>query len=202
MTLQIIKIHGDWKEELKYYEPNFDRSFIKKTLKEDKNFAKKELSHSIIHDTIGIKRNTRGFLDPVKMPTLEKLRELIGLENCQIIMLKYAFGEVHLIHKDFIPKYDHIDRDDVKIDESKLQLKNDNYQRILFMLEDRKPGHYMQIGKKMINKWSAGDLYIYDGKTEFHSAGNVGLEPRLVLRITGYPGKKFKEFCKKTEYHI
>ena len=92
MKLKIIKIHGDWKEELKYYEPNFDRSFIKKTLKEDKNFAKKELSHSIIHDTMGIKRNTRGFLDPVNMPTLEKLRELIGLENCQIIMLKYCLN--------------------------------------------------------------------------------------------------------------
>jgi hypothetical protein len=70
------------------------------------------------------------------------------------------------------------------------------------MLEDRKAGQFMQIGKRMINKWEQGDLFIYDGKKEYHSAGNVGLEPRLVLRITGYPGEKFKQFCKKKEYRL
>lgn len=202
MKLKIIKIKGDWADEIKHYQPNFGRSFIKKTIAENKKFAKKELSHSIIHNTMGVKRNSRGFLDPKKMPTLEKLRKLIGLENCQIVMLRYNFGEIHLVHRDFIPKHDHVERPDIKIDTTKLKLKNMDYQRILFMLEDRKAGQFMQIGKRMINKWEQGDLFIYDGKKEYHSAGNVGLEPRLVLRITGYPGEKFKQFCKKKEYRL
>ena len=44
MKLKIIKIKGDWAEEIKHYQPNFGRSFIKKTIAENKKFAKKELS--------------------------------------------------------------------------------------------------------------------------------------------------------------
>ena len=34
MKLKIIKIKGDWADEIKHYQPNFGRSFIKKTIAE------------------------------------------------------------------------------------------------------------------------------------------------------------------------
>ncbi len=36
MKLKIIKIKGDWADEIKHYQPNFGRSFIKKTIAENK----------------------------------------------------------------------------------------------------------------------------------------------------------------------
>ena len=41
MKLKIIKIKGDWADEIKHYQPNFGRSFIKKTIisRRKKDFA-------------------------------------------------------------------------------------------------------------------------------------------------------------------
>ena len=201
--LKIIKVKGDWSDELKHYEANCGRSYLNETLKTIKK--KKKWStlnkHNLVHHRQNIKRNSRGFVDPKTMPTLEKLRKIIGLDDCQMLILQYARGETNLYHRDYIPSYDHQERVDVKMKKHNNPV-NENYERILLMLKDRAPGQFMQMGNKMVNDWKAGDLYIYDTKKLFHSAGNCGDEPRLVLRITGEPTKKYREFLKKKEVRI
>jgi hypothetical protein len=201
--VKIIKIKGDWENELLYYKDNFSRDYLNKTFKDMKHKSKwKNLNkHTLIHNSSNVRRNSRGFIDPKTMSTLEKLRNVIGLDDCQMIILKYAQGETNLYHKDYIPKHDHLERPDIKLSTRKEVIYSD-YERMLLMLEDRKPGQFMQIGKRMINKWNKGDLFYYDGKKEYHSAGACGDQARLVLRITGAPTKKFKEFLKKKEIKI
>ena len=199
----MIKFRGSWENELQYYQDNFPRDYLTKTLKDLKNKNKWEKlnKHSLFHKNNNVNRNTRGFVDPKNMPTLEKIRDIVGLNDCQLVILKYEQGETLLYHRDYIPKQEHVERPDIKLSARTDSLYS-NFERLLLMLEDRKPGQYMQIGNRMINKWQAGDCYHYNGKVEYHSAGNCGDHPRWVLRITGEPTEKFKEFLKKKEIRI
>lgn len=55
--------------------------------------------------------------------------------------------------------------------------------RILVMLEDWKPGHYLEIDGIGIVNWAAGDYFIWDADCP-HAAGNIGVEDRYTLQIT------------------
>lgn len=58
-----------------------------------------------------------------------------------------------------------------------------NIRRILVMLEDWKPGHYLEIDGVGITNWVAGDYFIW--KTDCpHAAANIGVEDRYTLQIT------------------
>jgi len=203
MKFKMIKFRGNWKDELQYYQANFGRDYLTKTLKDlkDKNKWKKLNKHSLFHKNYNVNRNTRGFVDPKHMPTLEKVRGIVGLNDCQVVILKYDQGQTNLYHRDYIPRHEHVERPDIKLSVRK-EVGLSNFERLLLMLEDRKPGQYMQIGDRMINKWQAGDCYIYNGKVDYHSAGNCGDHPRWVLRITGEPTEKFNKFLKKKEIKI
>jgi len=204
MEVKKIKIIGDWTEELKLYQPNFERYYLEKSLKAmgDEEKYKKLNHHNIIHAEKKILRNSRGFLDPKTMPTLESLRDLIGLKDSQLIILKYNRGETNLLHKDYIPKYDHVEREGLEREEQVHEWKNTHYIRMLMLLEDRKPGQYMQMGDMMLNNWDAGDLYFYNGQEIYHSAGSCGDDPRYVMRITGIPTPKYNDFMSKEVHHI
>jgi hypothetical protein len=56
--------------------------------------------------------------------------------------------------------------------------------RILVMLEDWKPGHYLEIDGVGITSWIAGDWFIWDSDVP-HAASNIGIEDRYTLQITG-----------------
>jgi hypothetical protein len=53
------------------------------------------------------------------------------------------------------------------------------------LLEDWKPGHYLEAAGKPYVNWFAGDTleWVYD---EPHAAANIGLEDRYTLQITGH----------------
>ncbi len=61
----------------------------------------------------------------------------------------------------------------------------DNIIRILVMLEDWKPGHYLEIDDKGIVNWKAGDFFAWRSHVP-HAASNIGEEsnPRYTLQIT------------------
>jgi len=59
-----------------------------------------------------------------------------------------------------------------------------NVVRILVMLEDWKPGHYLEIDGTGITSWIAGDYFIWDSDVP-HAASNIGTEDRYTLQITG-----------------
>ena len=56
--------------------------------------------------------------------------------------------------------------------------------RVLVMLEDWKPGHYLEIDGKAITNWRAGDWYKWETDTP-HAAANIGIEDRYTLQVTG-----------------
>lgn len=59
-----------------------------------------------------------------------------------------------------------------------------NIRRILIMLDDWKPGHYLEIDGVGVVNWIAGDYFIWDSDVK-HAAGNIGIEDRYTLQITG-----------------
>lgn len=56
--------------------------------------------------------------------------------------------------------------------------------RILVMLEDWKPGHYLEIDGVGIVNWVAGDYFFWESDVP-HAAANIGVEDRYTLQITG-----------------
>jgi hypothetical protein len=66
-----------------------------------------------------------------------------------------------------------------------LQNKETTIRRALLLLEDWKPGHYLEVAGQPYVNWRAGDVieWAYD---EPHMAANIGLEDRYTLQITGH----------------
>lgn len=60
----------------------------------------------------------------------------------------------------------------------------DNVHRILVMMEDWKPGHYLEIDGNGVINWNAGDYFIWKNDCK-HAAANIGIEDRYTLQITG-----------------
>jgi hypothetical protein len=58
-----------------------------------------------------------------------------------------------------------------------------NIYRILIMLEDWKPGHYLEINNVGIVNWKAGDYFIWNNDCP-HAASNIGIQDRYTLQIT------------------
>ncbi len=55
----------------------------------------------------------------------------------------------------------------------------------MLLLEDWKPGHYLEVEGKPYVNWRAGDTVEWVYNTP-HMAANVGLEDRYTLQITGH----------------
>lgn len=60
----------------------------------------------------------------------------------------------------------------------------ENAVRILVMMEDWKPGHYLEVDGVGIVNWVAGDYFMWDSDVP-HAASNIGTEDRYTLQITG-----------------
>lgn len=59
-----------------------------------------------------------------------------------------------------------------------------NVTRILVMLDDWKPGHYLEIDGVGVVNWVAGDYFMWESDVP-HAAANIGIEDRYTLQITG-----------------
>lgn len=64
-------------------------------------------------------------------------------------------------------------------------VKREEVVRILVMLEDWKPGHYLEINSKAITNWVAGDYFVWENDVP-HAASNIGkkVDTRYTLQIT------------------
>jgi hypothetical protein len=196
-----LKIIGDWSNDLKNYNPNFKRDFLEKAYADPTSSVWNNLEPTNrVHGAHDVLRNTRGWVDPETMPTFEKIRKMTGFDNCQLVILKFEKYETHLIHRDKLPKYDLIERPGVNLELN--DWENLDHERLLLMLNDREPGQFMQMGDVMLNDWKAGDTFYYNGKEEPHSAGNCGTGTRWVLRITGKPTEKSRQFVEQNIHYV
>lgn len=99
-----------------------------------------------------------------------------GWKNIGTSYYKMTSGTVMPVHQDRYVKY---------IDLFDLQGQEKNIRRALILLEDWKPGHYLEVNGQPFVAWKAGTVveWIYDVP---HMAANVGLEDRYTLQITGH----------------
>jgi len=76
-----------------------------------------------------------------------------------------------------------------------------NIRRILIMLDDWKPGHYLEVDGVGFVNWIAGDYFIWDSDVR-HAASNIGTEDRYTLQITGTTIQSEEVYKKVHWYNI
>jgi hypothetical protein len=102
--------------------------------------------------------------------------ESLGWKDIGTAYYRMTSGTVMPVHQDRYVKY---------IDLFNLQNQEHTIRRALVLLEDWKPGHYLEVMDHPYVDWKAGTVveWVFDIP---HMAANVGLEPRYTLQITGH----------------
>ena len=97
-----------------------------------------------------------------------------NLENMTFTLYRMQTMDVMPVHVDHFSTYKNLFNAD-----------RDRVIRILVMLEDWKPGHYLEIDGKGITDWQAGDYFIWKNHVP-HAASNIGKidDLRYTLQIT------------------
>lgn len=102
-----------------------------------------------------------------------RFEKLFGLKNQTYNFYKMSTLEIMPEHVDHYRTY--------------MKIFGAEYQdicRVLIMLEDWKPGHYLEINKIGYVNWKAGDYYLWKSDCP-HAASNIGVDDRYTLQITG-----------------
>lgn len=99
-----------------------------------------------------------------------------GWKDIGIAFYRMPTGTVMPVHSDLYKRY---------IELFNLQGREHTIRRALLLLEDWKPGHYLEVEGKPYVNWRAGDTVEWVYSTP-HSAANIGLEDRYTLQITGH----------------
>jgi len=100
----------------------------------------------------------------------------LGWKDIGTSYYRMSSGTVMPVHQDRYVKY---------IQLFGLEGQEHLIRRALVLLEDWRPGHYLEVQGEPFVKWQAGTVveWIYDTP---HMAANIGLEPRYTLQITGH----------------
>lgn len=105
-----------------------------------------------------------------------ELYESKGWKDVGLAYYRMRTGTVMPVHQDIYRRY---------VDLFNLQGQERSIRRALLLLEDWKPGHYLEVNGCAYVHWKAGFTveWIYDTP---HMAANLGLEDRYSLQITGH----------------
>ena len=105
-----------------------------------------------------------------------EIYEAQGWKDIGLAFYRMSTGTVMPVHRDLYKRY---------IEIFNLQGREKSIRRALLMLEDWKPGHYLEVAGIPYVNWAAGQTveWVYDVP---HSAANIGLEDRYTLQITGH----------------
>jgi hypothetical protein len=104
---------------------------------------------------------------------VEKFNNMFGLKNQTYNFYKMSTLEIMPTHTDHFRTYTKL-----------FNAVPNNVCRVLIMLEDWKPGHYLEIADAGYVNWSAGDYFFWQYDVP-HAASNIGIEDRYTLQITG-----------------
>lgn len=102
--------------------------------------------------------------------------EDLGWKDIGTSYYRMTTGTVMPVHQDLYKKY---------IERFNLHGQENTIHRAIIMLEDWKPGHYLEVQGIPYVEWQAGQVieWTYDAP---HMAANIGLEDRYTLQITGH----------------
>ena len=100
----------------------------------------------------------------------------LGWKDIGVAYYRMPTGTVMPVHQDRYKRY---------IEVFNLQGREHTIRRALVLLEDWKPGHYLEaVGIPYVG-WTAGTVVQWDYDAP-HMAANIGLEDRYTLQITGH----------------
>jgi hypothetical protein len=97
-----------------------------------------------------------------------------NVKNMTFTIYKMETLDIMPVHVDHFSTYKKI-----------FNVESENVIRILVMLEDWKPGHYLEMNGEGVVNWKAGDYFIWEQNVP-HAASNIGkiTDPRYTLQIT------------------
>ena len=98
---------------------------------------------------------------------------MFGLKDQTYSFYKMISGEAMPKHIDHYRTYQEL-----------FNVEYRSVRRVLVMLENWKPGHYLEIDGVGIVNWVAGDWFMWESDVP-HSAANMGVDDRYTLQITG-----------------
>lgn len=104
---------------------------------------------------------------------VKRFDKIFNLKNMTYNFYKMSQLEIMPEHVDHFQTY-------MKLFDAKYE----NVVRILVMLDDWKPGHYLEINGIGVVNWVAGDYFMWESDVP-HAAANIGTEDRYTLQITG-----------------
>lgn len=104
---------------------------------------------------------------------VKRFDKIFNLKNMTYNFYKMSQLEIMPEHVDHFQTY-------MKL----FDVKYENVKRILVMLDDWKPGHYLEIDGIGVVNWLAGDYFMWESNVP-HAAANIGTEDRYTLQITG-----------------
>jgi hypothetical protein len=104
----------------------------------------------------------------------------IGLYNCGYVFYCMKTGDIMPTHIDHFQQYSKV-----------FGVTKENVYRAIVFLEDWKPGHYFEIEKTGICNYQKGDFVLWSHEVS-HAAGNIGIDPRYTLQITGCLESNYK----------
>jgi hypothetical protein len=102
--------------------------------------------------------------------------EALGWKDVGTSYYCMSTGTVMPVHSDLYKKY---------IERFNLHGQEQTVCRALVLLEDWKPGHYLEVQGIPYVGWKAGQVVEWTYDTP-HMAANIGLEDRYTLQITGH----------------
>ena len=105
-----------------------------------------------------------------------ELYDDLGWKDIGCAYYRMSTGTVMPVHQDRYKRY---------IELFNLQGREHLIRRALVLLEDWRPGHYLEVLGEPVVSWKAGDVIQWDYDTP-HMAANIGLEDRYTLQITGH----------------
>lgn len=100
----------------------------------------------------------------------------MGWRDIGLAFYRMPTGTVMPVHGDLYKRY---------IELFNLQGQEQKIRRALLLLEDWKPGHYLEVDGHPYVDWKAGTTVEWNYDTP-HAAANIGLEDRYSLQITGH----------------
>ena len=105
-----------------------------------------------------------------------EIYEQQGWKDIGLAFYRMSTDTVMPVHQDLYKRY--VELFDLRGQETSIR-------RALLLLEDWKPGHYLEVDGRPYVDWKAGDTveWVYDLP---HMAANIGLEDRYSLQITGH----------------
>lgn len=104
---------------------------------------------------------------------VKRFDNIFDLKNMTYNFYKMQQLEIMPVHVDHFQTYMRL-----------FNVEYENAVRILVMLEDWKPGHYLEVDGVGVVNWVAGDYFMWDSDVP-HAASNIGVEDRYTLQITG-----------------